>query len=81
MKAEELNKYATKNIGREIKYNQLTDGLKLSVLYAVIESFESQLKEEREKIQQYAEFCIESDRRNMKILDFESWMNLTSNPK
>jgi len=51
-------------------------------VFAFAEEYsESQLKAEREKVHKYAEFCIESDRLHMRIITFESWLNLTSNPK
>jgi acyl-[acyl carrier protein]--UDP-N-acetylglucosamine O-acyltransferase len=29
---------------------------------------------QQEQAQQYAEFCVESDRRNLPLLDFNSWI-------
>jgi hypothetical protein len=36
--------------------------------------FEQAKAMQQEQAQQYAEFCVESDRRNLPLLDFNSWI-------
>lgn len=42
----------------------------------ILELVESFLEKEKEVAQQYAEFAIECDRKELPVLEFDGWINL-----
>ena len=40
------------------------------------QKIESMLEKEKEIAQQYAEFAIECDRKELPVLEFDGWINL-----
>ena len=42
----------------------------------LLENEESMLEKEKEVAQQYAEFAIECDRKELPVLEFDGWINL-----
>ena len=50
-------------------------GLALEVWYC-LKNAEQMLEKEKEVAQQYAEFAIECDRKELPVLEFDGWINL-----
>lgn len=56
-----------------VEYKELSAGTEVD---ECIQHAESMLKKEKEVAQQYAEFAIECDRKELPVLEFDGWINL-----
>ena len=58
-------------------YNyDLSEGKRNWTILAGIELAQALLEKEKEVAQQYAEFAIECDRKELPVLEFDGWINL-----
>jgi hypothetical protein len=62
------------------KADSLPDTLDANAAYLVFQECydmaKSMLEKEKEVAQQYAEFAIECDRKELPVLEFDGWINL-----
>ena len=62
------------------KADSLPDTLDANAAYLVFQECydmaKSMLEKEKEVAQQYAEFAVECDRKELPVLEFDGWINL-----
>ncbi len=56
-----------------VEYKDLSAGTEVD---ECIQHAEAMLEKEKEVAQQYAEFAIECDRKELPVLEFDEWINL-----